>query len=430
MEEKTMSKNAIQSIIALLQEKNGLTHADAEKLLRLISDVVNTGLRQEKLVKIKGLGTFKLQAVRDRESVDVNTGERIVIEGRDKISFTPDNVLKEIVNKPFSGFDTVVIGDGVSFDEIDKKYEDSLQAENIEEPVKEVSPEDSEKVQEVAESTVVDNEQEKDALAKDSEKTPDEINGNEINNDVEAKTETAAPTKVSTPTEQADSLAEELSIEPEDNSTDTLCMQGGHVIVRTCVYRLLCFSTVFLLLSTFVLGYLLYKEKSKGLPDVVGTVAVSKEEPAKENSLPDSTAIDSAKEEHAVVPSQENGQANSNVEKEKQETESNSSHHQAKTSKELKAAEKTEAKNTVRQQEEQTSPYDKDPRIRYGAYRITGVEQTVTVQKGQTFSSISKAYLGAEMECYMEAVNGGKIDVKAGDKLKIPRLELRKKKRK
>ena len=427
MEGKAMSKNAIQSIIALLQEKNRLTHADAEKFIRLISDVVNEGLQHEKLVKVKGLGTFKLQAVRDRESVDVNTGERIVIEGRDKITFTPDNVLKDIVNKPFSGFDTVVIGDGVSFDEIDKKYEESLHAENIEDSVKvkDENPEGLESVQEMdLKSSIVEDYQKNDDSAKCQEKTSDKI----AENDNEAKKETLVNEPISTTHTQT--ATEEPSLEKEEDSVDTLCRQGDYVNVKRCLYRLLWFLTVLFLLSTLVLGYLLYREKSQGMQTVVERTVISKEVPVKEKALSNSIANDSMKEVHAVIPSDKPIKDHSTVESEKKQTEVNVSHNQAKDNKESKLAEKKDEKNTIRQQESQASPYDKDPRVRYGAYRITGVEQTVTVQKGQTFSSISRAYLGPEMECYMEAVNGGKKEVKAGDKLKIPRLELKKKRNK
>lgn len=427
MEGKAMSKNAIQSIIALLQEKNRLTHADAEKFIRLISDVVNEGLQHEKLVKVKGLGTFKLQAVRDRESVDVNTGERIVIEGRDKITFTPDNVLKDIVNKPFSGFDTVVIGDGVSFDEIDKKYEESLHAENIENSVKvkDENPEGLESVQEMdLKSSIVEDYQKNDDSSKCQEKTSDKI----AENDNEAKKETLVNETISTT--HTPTATEEPSLEKEEDSVDTLCRQGDYVNVKRCLYRLLWFLTVLFLLSTLVLGYLLYREKSQGMQTVVERTVISKEVPVKEKALSDSIANDSMKEVHAVIPSDKPIKDHSTVESEKKQTEVNVSHNQAKDNKESKLAEKKDEKNTIRQQESQASPYDKDPRVRYGAYRITGVEQTVTVQKGQTFSSISKAYLGPEMECYMEAVNGGKKEVKAGDKLKIPRLELKKKRNK
>ena len=123
MEVKLMSKNSLNVLGKKLAEKTGLSQQEAELFIKKMFDVVNEGLQDDKQVKVKWLGTFKVTSVKDRESVDVNTGERIVIDGRDKISFTPDNILKEIVNKPFAQFETVVVNDGVEFDEIDKKFE-------------------------------------------------------------------------------------------------------------------------------------------------------------------------------------------------------------------------------------------------------------------------------------------------------------------
>ena len=120
-----MSKICLSDLAQRLAEKSGISLQDAELFIRKMFDVANEGLQSDKLVKMKWLGTFKVMAVKDRESVDVNTGERILIEGRDKISFTPDNILKEIVNKPFAQFETVVVNDGVDFDEIDRKFENA-----------------------------------------------------------------------------------------------------------------------------------------------------------------------------------------------------------------------------------------------------------------------------------------------------------------
>lgn len=120
-----MSKISLSDLAQRLAEKSGISLQNAELFIRKMFDVANEGLQSDKLVKMKWLGTFKVMAVKDRESVDVNTGERIIIEGRDKISFTPDNILKEIVNKPFAQFETVVVNDGVDFDEIDRKFENA-----------------------------------------------------------------------------------------------------------------------------------------------------------------------------------------------------------------------------------------------------------------------------------------------------------------
>ena len=140
-----MSKNSLNVLGKKLAEKTGLSQHEAELFIKKMFDVVNEGLQDDKQVKVKWLGTFKVTSVKDRESVDVNTGERIVIDGRDKISFTPDNILKEIVNKPFAQFETVVVNDGVEFDEIDRKFE--AEEQMIENPQTEESKEQLPEIQ-------------------------------------------------------------------------------------------------------------------------------------------------------------------------------------------------------------------------------------------------------------------------------------------
>ena len=123
--EVLMSKIGVNELAKVLVNTHKLSVDDAEQFVHLMFDTVNEGLQEDKQVKIKGFGTFKVLSVKDRESVDVNTGERIIIEGRDKISFTPDAIVKDIVNKPFAQFETVELNDGVDFDAIDEKYSDS-----------------------------------------------------------------------------------------------------------------------------------------------------------------------------------------------------------------------------------------------------------------------------------------------------------------
>ena len=128
-----MAKTALQLIADTVAKKHKITVKDAEKFVSAMFDVMNEGLKTDKLVKVKGLGTFKVQAVKPRESVNVNTGERVLIEGHDKVSFTPDATMKELVNKPFAQFETVVLNDGVDFTDIDSKYENEATLENADE---------------------------------------------------------------------------------------------------------------------------------------------------------------------------------------------------------------------------------------------------------------------------------------------------------
>ena len=163
MEVKLMSKNSLNVLGKKLAEKTGLSQQEAELFIKKMFDVVNEGLQDDKQVKVKWLGTFKVTSVKDRESVDVNTGERIVIDGRDKISFTPDSILKEIVNKPFAQFETVVVNDGVEFDEIDKKFE--AEEQMIENPQTEESKEQMVENQQTEESEEQMNENQQTAEA-------------------------------------------------------------------------------------------------------------------------------------------------------------------------------------------------------------------------------------------------------------------------
>ena len=110
-------KITLQDIINLLCEKQGISPKDSETFVRTMFDVIEEALTNEKYVKIKGLGTFKLTEVNSRESVHVNTGERIEIQGHSKVSFTPDTSMKELINKPFSHFETVVLNEGVELED-------------------------------------------------------------------------------------------------------------------------------------------------------------------------------------------------------------------------------------------------------------------------------------------------------------------------
>ena len=112
-----MSKLNIYDLCSVLTSKNGLDDKESHRFIKAIFDVIQEGLDEDKIVKVKGLGTFKIIEVDDRESINVNTGERVLIEGHSKLTFTPDSVMKEIVNKPFSQFETVILNEGVDFPE-------------------------------------------------------------------------------------------------------------------------------------------------------------------------------------------------------------------------------------------------------------------------------------------------------------------------
>ncbi len=127
-----MIKNDIQDIAKVIATKYGLKISDSKTFITTFMDLVNEGLQEDGLVKIKGFGTFKIIEVKDRESINVTTGERFLIPGRNKVTFTPDSVMKEMVNKPFSQFDTVVLNDGVDFSDLEQQIEDIVDNEVVE----------------------------------------------------------------------------------------------------------------------------------------------------------------------------------------------------------------------------------------------------------------------------------------------------------
>lgn len=116
-------KITIQDIIELLAEKHSMTKKDAETFVKGMFELIEEALATEKYVKVKGLGTFKLTEVESRESVNVNTGERFEIQGHTKISFTPDSSMKDLINKPFAHFETVILNENTKLEDTETEIE-------------------------------------------------------------------------------------------------------------------------------------------------------------------------------------------------------------------------------------------------------------------------------------------------------------------
>lgn len=536
-----MSKISLSDLAQRLAEKSGISLQDAELFIRKMFDVANEGLQSDKLVKMKWLGTFKVMAVKDRESVDVNTGERIIIEGRDKISFTPDNILKEIVNKPFAQFETVVVNDGVDFDEIDRKFENAeedgsvfestlesvpdsensslesfveqdspatsgvidfldeendapvsdemivigekrLSQENVAEP-EEKKPEGSEPaatepavfkpaVSEPEESefatseletkesevpaqneveSVVSDEENESTL---TEKTPiaEKVPSDEENSITEI------PIAEKVPSDGENSITEipieeEASSEEETPSSDEETDKRHVVLPR---YLVIAASVVFLAMIggfgwfAFNYGKMAAQRDHLALQlDNYQQIAAEKKAPAKsaptqeeilrKKAIEDSVRMAQASE---VVKKAENAGQNMDAMVDKQSIDVKSAEAKknleakkladAKKQQETKKLAEAKKKEEARKQAEKhaaqaSSKYDQDVRVRTGAYRIIGVSEVVTAREGQTIKSLSQKYLGPGMECYVEALNGTSL-LKPGQKVKIPKLELKKKK--
>ena len=455
-----MSKFSLNTLGKLLADKSGLSQVEAELFIRKMFDVCNQGLEADKQVKIKWLGTFKVQATKDRESINVNTGERFTIEGRDKLTFTPDNILKEIVNKPFAQFETVVVNDGVDFDEIDEKFGeeqpddapaqviDFLDEEKTATPNPEVVVIGSEKEKEkekeaedeLAKQIAIEQAKlerlkqaqlEQERMQKEKlEKEKQEQERLEQERLEQERLELAQQQQaLKAVVEPAVPASDESEEEEEEESSNS-----HHIVIPRYLVVAVCLIVVALIggMGWFAFNYgqmtaqrdhlamqlnQYHQAPAKKVPAKPAAAPLSQEQKLRQKAMEDSIRM--AKTAEAVKLAEKSDEESANTEKAKQ----------------AEAKAKAEAKEKAKDKDEEkaaskiaSSQYDKDARVRTGAYRIIGVAQTVTVGAGQTLEQISTRYLGSGMECYVEALNG-KNTVKAGQKIKIPKLELKKKKK-
>lgn len=463
-----MSKFSLNTLGKLLADKSSLSQVEAELFIRKMFDVCNQGLEADKQVKIKWLGTFKVQATKDRESINVNTGERFTIEGRDKLTFTPDNILKEIVNKPFAQFETVVVNDGVDFDEIDEKFGEE-QTEDAPEQVIDFLDEEKTATPN-PEVVVIGSEKEKEKEAEDElakqiaieqakleklkqaqleqeriqkekqeqERLEQEKLEQERLEQERLKQERLEQEKLELAQQQqalkavvepavpaSDESEEEEEKEEEEESSNS-----HHIVIPRYLVVAVCLIVVALIggMGWFAFNYgqmtaqrdhlamqlnQYHQAPAKKVPAKPAAAPLSQEQKLRQKAMEDSIRM--AKTAEAVKLAENSDEESANAEKAKQ------AEAKAKAEAKDKAEEKAASKIA-------SSQYDKDARVRTGAYRIIGVAQTVTVGAGQTLEQISTRYLGSGMECYVEALNGTST-VKAGQKIKIPKLELKKKKK-
>ena len=468
-----MSKFSLNTLGKLLADKSGLSQVEAELFIRKMFDVCNQGLDADKQVKIKWLGTFKVQATKDRESINVNTGERFTIEGRDKLTFTPDNILKEIVNKPFAQFETVVVNDGVDFDEIDEKFGEE-QTEDAPEQVIDFLDEEKTATPN-PEVVVIGSEKEKEKEAEDElakqfaieqakleklkqaqleqeriqkekqeqERLEQEKLEQERLEQERLKQERLEQEKLELAQQQqalkavvepavpaSDESEEEEEKEEEEKEEEEESSNSHHIVIPRYLVVAVCLIVVALIggMGWFAFNYgqmtaqrdhlamqlnQYHQVPAKKVPAKPAAAPLSQEQKLRQKAMEDSIRM--AKTAEAVKLAENSDEESANAEKAKQ------AEAKAKAEAKDKAEEKAASKIA-------SSQYDKDARVRTGAYRIIGVAQTVTVGAGQTLEQISTRYLGSGMECYVEALNGTST-VKAGQKIKIPKLELKKKKK-
>lgn len=420
----------------------GLKEEEATEFISAMFDIICEQLDgADKQVKVKGLGTFKVTSVGARASVDVNTGERIIIEGRNKISFTPEVMLRDRVNRPFVQFETVVLNDGVDFSEIDNEFNGSKQevaaSDSTVETANETVADDAEEVAEkavvetidesVAESVVGAEEDKSDVAIE--EKASDVVPENEMDQGQkeEAKPELkneSVPEYGHEPMSEVEADNSDESQQSTVESSQTAPQPKEVVVAEGCKQRnprlMYWFSIASFVLLIFIgVGmYFLYEQvKAKN-------VAIEQ--------LQTKLAMHSMALKSAAVEPKQGVASKKNI--------------VADTTDAAKQVAITDAAETVAKEEvskpiEKTheppvaekkksnvpkpaADYNFDVRVRTGAYIIVGEETSVTVRSGQTLASISRAYLGPGMECYVEVFNNRK-EVKPGDKLRIPKLKIK-----
>lgn len=551
-----MSKSSLSVLAKAVASKRGLTQAEAERFIATMFEVAGAGIQEDKLLKMKWLGTFKITSVKDRESVDVNTGERILIEGRDKISFTPDNILKEIINKPFAQFETVVVNDGVDFSDIDEKFanmereeeELQLQKEQEQQLQKEQVSHDEEVVQEeqnaelprgevlsqeeeqpreeelslevelngdlaqeakkaqeslldaelqsqegglkdelsqevntpISEETVAlsselknaeiseddisetseDNisETSEDNLSQTSDDTISKTEENSIPEEVgmlishlkeneseaeeierveeaKVKEETEVPKAAEAHVEKTPAEAKvvvsqsnvENKKQPEYDETldedEAYASDRHHLVIPKYVVALV--SVVFVaLLGGLCWFAFIYGKMQARQEQMEMQLKAIKPQPQPKPKPKVVAPVDTAK---SVASSDDKTDAENVPANSAQANNEQTDHAQLAMKKKAKqdSIRMAQANNAVKMAEK-ASEYLNDPRIRTGAYRIVGVEKTVTAKSGQTLAGLSKLHLGPGMECYMQAINGCS-EIKPGQKVKIPKLELKRK---
>lgn len=419
-----MTKVGIEELAQVLVEKHGQTKEQAENFIRSMFEVVDEALKRERQLKIKGWGTFKLTAVKERESINVNTGERIVIGGRDKIAFTPDTVLRDIINKPFAHFETVVLNEGVDFTDIDRQI---LTTEaSKEEAPNECDPK-LQKTLGTTQKSIIPSRQteESSMLVVTSEAQAQPSSKEEYKDNGRADIELTAD-KVAGAVNGAVLLSDNVdeSIDTDKSEKVKTPHQRSFVLSLSSIL-LITLVLVGLLGGVGMLAFYYGQRNAKVSLQSVSTPAVQPTHrvvPKKQNlavPVTDSIVLSKAKADSARILREQQAIVRA-------EEAQRLAAKQAKETKQKvieKENEKVVAKATLKVQPVESNQYDNDPRIRTGAYRIVGVEKVITLKAGQTLSSIGKSYLGAGMDCYMEALNSK--NVKVGDKVKIPRLQLK-----
>ena len=413
-----MGKLTINDIAGVLVDKNGLDRREANQFVTELFAVIMERLNAGEQVKVKGLGTFKIIGVEARESVSVRTGERVTISGHSKLTFIPDATMKELVNKPFSQFETVVLNDGVEFDDMKVDTKDEAKDEELEEESEET----------VVEETVVEEAVVEEAVAQETvveetavdEAAVEEAVAEEAVVEETAVEETAVEEAVVEKTDTEDAVAEEHLVEvakedaPVEEANNEDIMEDND---KKHPWRWLLYAVGILALMALSAygGY--YYGINRPIPDVVpDTVFVRDTVVVEKDSI--QVATQELEGQEAVKDTMKTVEqpVEQPVEKPVE-----------------KPIEKKEDKKQEAKPAQTVDVYaEKDARVRLGAYRIVGLEREVKVQAGQTFYGICRANLGPDMECYVEVYNNlpQNPTIKEGQIIKIPKLQLKKRSKK
>lgn len=468
-----MAKTALQLIADTVAKKHKITVKEAEKFVSAMFDVMNEGLKTDKLVKVKGLGTFKVQAVKPRESVNVNTGERVLIEGHDKVSFTPDATMKELVNKPFAQFETVVLNDGVDFTDIDSKYENEATLENADETtvstnnaaipdtkvVSSNEEETTDSTNETANGAQETTIEQYTSTVKDSVETVSEpekdhkivVAKQEVAIETEAEpikntSETTEEEPIPLVETQPENIAEEPTVTAENpvateqKLEDANQTQPENIAEEPIATPETPVATEQKLESANQTQPENIVKEPIATPETPVTTEQKQEEtaekPKKINWLMWSAigffviAImyffgykfgkDAALRDNAVAVS---AQPKSKPTAKAKQTKQHSSAKVAQTTTKQIQPTPKQVQSPI-DDTEKFKQLSNDKRIRYGAYDIIGIEKVVVLKKGQTMQSYSRKALGPDMVAYFQVLNNA-TTMAAGDTMKVPKVELR-----
>lgn len=432
-----MGKMTIQDVSRVLSERKGLNKKDASNFVNLMFDIIQQALERDGIVKVKGLGTFKIIDVDARESVNVNTGERVLIEGHNKITFTPDSLLKELVNKPFSQFETVVLNDGVDFDEpVDlaknEEPDPSVDSDIPSEPVQDVSDASSMPLvdfgDEYKEHPV--------SLGESSETDTPEVTIPE--KPLEPETSSVSVPEEPERTEPSENEVTETEVTENEVAGDEVTEDDDEAYRETTSDgdgKKWLYALVGCLIG-FACGYLLGALFPFTSNNPQNQAVVDKPQPVVMQPVKKSEAEKPREDTVKVVKTEtENPKSKTETQENKApivETVKAESKKTEEKKTEVKPVEKPAVKPVEKPAEDKVDKYSAmDPRVRTGAYRIVGTAQTVKVKEGDNLLKISRRNLGPDMECYLEVYNNLKASsvLKTGQEIKIPKLELKKKKK-